>query len=103
DGAIVEGFGQVYGELGDAASDFAKQSFQHANARFKATSEGRDFIIIFGKIEKDNVLLKVNKDMGEVEGTINLGKEKEPVYAVDDVTGQVFYKTNETQITSYKL
>ena len=103
DGAIVEGFGQVYGELGDAASDFAKQSFQQANARFKATSEGRDFIIIFGKIEKDNALLKVNKDTGELEGTINLGKEKEPVYAVDDVTGQVFYKTNETQITSYKL
>ncbi len=103
DGAIVEGFGQIYGELGDAASDFAKQSFQQANARFKATSEGRDFIIIFGKIEKDNTLLKVNKDTGELEGTINLGKEKEPVYAVDDVTGQVFYKTNETQITSYKL
>ena len=103
DGAIVEGLGQVYGELGDAASDFAKQSFQQANARFKATSEGRDFIIIFGKIEKDNTLLKVNKDTGEPEGTINLGKEKEPVYAVDDVTGQVFYKTNETQITSYKL
>ena len=103
DGAIVEGFGQVYGELGDAASDFAKQSFQQANARFKATAEGRDFIIIFGKIEKDNALLKVNKDTGELEGTINLGKEKEPVYAVDDVTGQVFYKTNETQITSYKL
>lgn len=103
DGAIVEGFGQVYGELGDAASDFAKQSFQQANARFKATSEGRDFIIIFGKIEKDNTLLRVNKDTGEPEGTINLGKEKEPVYAVDDVTGQVFYKTNETQITSYKL
>lgn len=103
DGAIVEGFGQVYGELGDAASDFAKQSFQQANARFKATAEGRDFIIIFGKIEKDNTLLKVNKDTGEPEGTINLGKEKEPVYAVDDVTGQVFYKTNETQITSYKL
>ncbi len=103
DGAIVEGFGQIYGELGDAASDFAKQSFQQANARFKATAEGRDFIIIFGKIEKDNTLLKVNKDTGELEGTINLGKEKEPVYAVDDVTGQVFYKTNETQITSYKL
>ncbi|MCD4833420.1 MAG: PQQ-binding-like beta-propeller repeat protein [Bacteroidales bacterium] len=103
DGAIVEGFGQVYGELGDAASDFAKQSFQQANARFKATAEGRDFIIIFGKIEKDNTLLKVNKDTGEPEGTINLGKEKEPIYAVDDVTGQVFYKTNETQITSYKL
>ena len=102
-GAIVEGFGMVYEELGDAASDFAKQSFQQANARFKATAEGRDFIIIFGKIEKDNVLLKVNKDTGEVDGSINLGSEKDPKYAVDDVTGQVFKKTAETQITSYKL
>ena len=93
----------VYEEFGDAASDFAKQSFQQANARFKATAEGRDFIIIFGKIEKDNALLKVNKDTGEVDGSINLGNEKDPKYAVDDVTGQVFKKTAETQITSYKL
>jgi outer membrane protein assembly factor BamB len=102
-GAIVEGFGMVYDELGDAASDFAKQSFQQANARFKATAEGRDFIIIFGKIEKNNALLKVNKDTGKVDGEINLGNEKDPKYAVDDVTGQVFKKTAETQITSYKL
>ena len=93
----------VYEELGDAATDFAKQSFQQANARFKATAEGRDFIIVFGKVDKDNALLKVNKDTGEVDGTINLGKEKEPVYAVDDVTGQIFQKTGPTQITSYKL
>lgn len=102
-GAVVEGFGTAYEELGDAATDFAKQSFQQADARFKATAEGRDFMIVFGKIEKDNALLKVNKDTGELEGTINLGKQKEPVYAVDDVTGQVFYKTSENEITSYKL
>ena len=102
-GAIVEGFGMVYEELGDAASDFAKQSFQQANARFKATAQGRDFIIVFGKIEKDNALFKVNKDTGEADGSINLGKEKDPKYAVDDVTGQVFKKTGEGQITSYKL
>lgn len=102
-GAIVEGFGQVYEELGNAASDFAKQSFQQANARFKATAQGRDFIIILGTIEKDNALFKINKDTGEAKGNINLGKEKDPKYAVDDVTGQVFKKTAENQITSYKL
>ncbi|PLX11208.1 MAG: hypothetical protein C0597_15450 [Marinilabiliales bacterium] len=102
-GAVVEGFGMVYEELGDAASDFAKQSFQQANARFKATAQGRDFMIVFGKVEKDNALFKVNKDSGEIEGTINLGKEKEPVYAVDDITGQIFQKTAEMQITSFKL
>jgi len=102
-GAIVEGFGMVYEELGDAASDFAKQSFQQANARFKASAEGRNFIIVFGKIEKDNALLKINKDTGEIDGNINLGAEKDPKYAVDDVTGQVFKKTGNTQITSFKL
>lgn len=102
-GAIVEGFGMVYEELGDAASDFAKQSFQQANARFKATAEGRDFIIIFGKLDKDNALFKVNKNTGESDGNINLGNEKDPKYAVDDVTGQVFKKTAENQVTSYKL
>jgi outer membrane protein assembly factor BamB len=102
-GAIVEGFGQAYEELGNAASDFAKQSFQQANARFKATAQGRDFIIILGTVEKDNALFKINKDTGEAEGNINLGKEKDPKYAVDDVTGQVFKKTAENQITSYKL
>lgn len=102
-GAIVEGFGMVYEELGDAASDFAKQSFKQANARFKATAEGRDFIIILGKIEKDNALLKINKDTGEMDGNINLGKEKDPKYAVDDITGQIFKKTSESQITSYNL
>ncbi len=102
-GAIVEGFGQFYEEMGKQASDFATQSIQQAFARFKATAEGRDFMMVFGKIEKDNALLKVNKNTGKVDGSINLGKEKEPVYAVDDVTGQVFYKTSETEITSYKF
>lgn len=102
-GAIVEGFGMVYEEMGNQATDFATQSVQQAFARFKATAEGRDFIIVFGKIEKDNALLKVNKNTGKVDGSINLGKEKEPVYAVDDVTGQVFYKTSEAEITSYKF
>jgi len=102
-GAVVKGFGEAYEELGNAATDFAKQSFQQANARFKATTEGRDFIIILGKEEKDNALLKVNKDSGAVEQTINLGSEKNPQYAVDDITGQIFQKTSENQITSYQL
>lgn len=69
-GAIVEGFGMAYEEMGNQATNFATQSVQQAFARFKATSEGRDFIIIFGKIEKDNALLKVNKNTGKVDGAL---------------------------------
>jgi outer membrane protein assembly factor BamB len=102
-GAMVQGVGMAYQEIGNAATDFAVKSFQQANARFKASAEGRDFVVVLSVKEKDNVLLKVNKDTGKIDGEINLGKEKDPKYAVDDVTGQIFKQTSNTKIASYKL
>lgn len=102
-GAIAEGFGKAYESIGNQASDFATKSIQQAFARFKASAQGRDFVIIFSKIDKNNALLKINKITGEIDGSINLGEEKQPVYAVDDVTGQVFLKKGETEVVSYKL
>ena len=69
--------------------------------RHKATTQGRDFMFIMSKQEKDIVLLKVSKLTGKVEGEINLGKDREPVYAVDDITGQVYYRTGDAALTSY--
>jgi len=102
-GAIVEGFGKVYGELGDAATDFAVKTFQQANARFKATAQGRDFLIVLSRMNNDNLLIRVNKDTGKMEGSIDLGKDREPEYAVDDVTGQVYLKTSVAEVVSYQL
>ena len=102
-GAMVDAIGQAYGQLGDAATDFAKSSFKQANARFKATAQGRDFMIILTQKDKLIELLKVNKDTGAEEGSIDLGKEREPEYAVDDVIGQVFLRVGSTTLVSYKL
>jgi outer membrane protein assembly factor BamB len=102
-GAIVEGFGKVYGELGDAASDFAVQTFKQANARFKATAEGRNFMIVMTEMNRDNLLIRVNKDTGKMEGSIDLGKDREPEYAVDDITGQIYLKTSVAELVSYQL
>ena len=30
---------------------------------------------------------------------IDLGKDREPIYAVDDITGQVYYLTGEKELT----
>ena len=102
-GALVEGFGKVYGELGDAATDFAAQTFRQANARFKATAEGRNFLIVLSRMNDDNLLIRVNKDTGKMEGSIDLGKDREPEYAVDDITGQVYLKTSVAEVVSYQL
>lgn len=101
--ALASGLGQAYGQLGDAASDFAKKSWQMASARFKATSEGDDYLIILSRMDKSNALVQVNKDTGEVEGTIDLGNDRNPDYAMDGVLGYVFYQTGPNNIKGFKL
>jgi hypothetical protein len=58
---------------------------------------------VLTKKDKDNVLMKVDKDTGESGGIINLGKETAPDYAMDGVTGQVFYTTGGNSITAYQF
>ncbi|NHF59969.1 PQQ-like beta-propeller repeat protein [Flavobacteriaceae bacterium TP-CH-4] len=101
-GELVAQIGDAYGELGNAASSYAVAAFKQANARLKATKQGRDFMFIMSKQEKDIVLLKVGKASGKIEGQINLGKDREPIYAVDDITGQVYYRTGDAALTSYQ-
>jgi hypothetical protein len=40
---------------------------------------------------------------GKVEGSIDLGKDKEPIYAVDDISGQVYYLEDNNVLTSYQV
>ena len=102
-GEMVAQVGYAYGQLGNAASSYAGNAFKQASARLKATKEGRDFMFIMSKLEKDIVLLKVSKLTGEIEGEINLGKDREPVYALDDITGQVYYRQDNATLTSFMV
>jgi outer membrane protein assembly factor BamB len=100
---MVSQIGDAYGELGAQASHYASSAFKQANARLKATQSAREFMLIMSKQDKDIQLLKVSKSNGRVEGTIDLGKDREPIYAVDDITGQVYYCTGNRALTSYMV
>ena len=100
---ITGALGSAYGEIGNQASSFAKQSFKQANQRFKASKGGRDFVIIISKEKKGNSLLKVSKKTGEVLKELSLGKDKQPSYAVDEITGNIFLKTKTAIIVGYKF
>lgn len=102
-GEIFSQVGDAYGELGNEAAGYAGAAFNQANARMKATQSGRDFMFIMSKQDKDIFLLKVSKLTGKIEGKIDLGKDREPIYAVDDITGQVYYLTGDNELTSYQV
>jgi hypothetical protein len=102
-GVMLEGIGSAYGELGNAASDFAKKSWQAANARFKATQNADNYVVVLARQDKSNVLMQINKTTGASEGTIDLGKDTTPNYTMDGVTGMVFYSVGAGAIAAYKF
>jgi len=102
-GEVVDQVGNAYGELGDQASGYAVQAFKMANTRYKATQNGRGFMFVMSKQPNGIELLKVSKYSGKVEGRISLGKDREPIYAVDDITGQVYYRSEDNIMTSYQV
>lgn len=102
-GALVEGIGQVYQEMGAQAQDFAKRAIERANARAKATTQARDFVLILTDNGKTFALVKVNKTNGKVEETIELGNDKEPKYAVDEVSKLIFRVVSPNSIAGYSL
>ncbi|NMM50071.1 outer membrane protein assembly factor BamB family protein [Marinigracilibium pacificum] len=101
--AIAGEIGNAYGELGDQASAFATQSFKQANMRFKATKEAEKYMVILSRIEKNNYLLKVDKQTGQITGKIDLGNDRNPRYEMDGVTGFVYYQSDTNKIDTYKL
>jgi hypothetical protein len=50
-----------------------------------------------------NVLLQVDKDSGQPRARVDLGKEREPVYAVDDVANMLFLRTAPNTLVGYRL
>lgn len=102
--AVGAGFTTVYSEIAKGYTSVAADSFKKANARYKATKQGKDFVFILTKeARKNNQIVQVLKSTGEVKDAIDLGRERMPSYEVDDVTNTIFYKTSEKQIKCYKF
>jgi len=102
----------VYGELASAyttggaqLTGYSHQSATLATKRFKASLAvpGSVFMLTRAPDGNGNILLQLDKDSGQPRSRVLLGKEREPVYAVDDVAGMLFLRTAPTTIVGYRL
>ena len=78
-------------------------AFSAANKRFKATKESRDYIMVLTKTDEGIELVKINKDTGESENSISLGKNRKPNYAIDLIEGIVYLEIDKNFIKQYLL
>src|SRR6266480_3689733 len=95
----------AYSQSGAQLTGYSRQSAALATKRFKAslTVPGSVFMLTRAPEGNGNVLLQIDKDSGQPRARVDLGKEREPVYAVDDVAGMLFLRTAPGTLVGYRL
>ncbi len=95
----------AYTQGGAQLQGYASQSAALATKRFKASLSvpGSVFMLTRAPEGNGNVLLQIDKDSAQPRARVDLGKEREPVYAVDDIAGMLFLQTAAGTLVGYRL
>ncbi len=95
----------AYSQGGAQLSGYSHEAAALASKRFKASLSvpGSVFMLTRSPDGNGNVLLQIDKDSAQPRARVDLGKEREPVYAVDDVAGMLFLQTAAGTLVGYRL
>ncbi len=95
----------AYTQGGAQLTGYSRQAAALASKRFRAslTVPGSVFMLTRAPEGNGNVLLQIDKDNAQPRARVDLGKEREPVYAVDDVAGMLFLQTAPGTLVGYRL
>jgi outer membrane protein assembly factor BamB len=101
---LAQGLSQAYGELGEAGFAYSSKAMKQFSARYKATMNTPNFVMMMTKQEKKgNQLVQVNKLTGDITNAVDIKNDKDPEYDVDQIYNYVYYKPNPSEIVCYKL
>jgi len=102
---VTTSLATAYSRAGSQLTGYSRQSAALATKRFKAslTVPGSAFMLTRAPAGNGNVLLEIDKDSGQPRARVDLGSEREPVYAVDDVAGMLFLRTAPSTLVCYRL
>ncbi|HEX4574730.1 MAG TPA: PQQ-binding-like beta-propeller repeat protein [Gemmatimonadales bacterium] len=95
----------AYTQGGKQLEGYSHQAGAMATKRFKASLAvpGSIFMLTRAPEGNGNVLLQIDKDSAQPRARVDLGKEREPVYAVDDVANMLFLRTASNTLVGYRL
>jgi hypothetical protein len=97
---LSRGFGDLSAGYQSLSGDYVRL----ARRRYEASAESRDFFFMLLQHEDRRVALaQVSKRDGRILSEIDLNRDKEPEYQVDDVNSFVFYKPSDSVISGYRF
>jgi outer membrane protein assembly factor BamB len=95
---------QGFGDLADGYRNLSGDYVRLARRRYEASAESRDFFFMLVQHDDRRVVLaQVSKRDGSILSEIDLGRDKEPAYQVDDVSSFVFLKPADSVIAGYRF
>ncbi len=102
---ITSQLAMAYSQGGAQLSGYSQQAGALASKRFKASlaTPSAVFVLTRSPDGNGNVLLQIDKDSGQPRSRVDLGKQREPVYAVDDISGMLFLQTTSGTLAGYRL
>jgi outer membrane protein assembly factor BamB len=102
--AMGQGLSKSFGQLSEAGFAYSSGAMKQFNARYKASQNTPNFIMMMTKQEKKgNQLVQVNKLTGDVTNAVDIKNDKDPEYDVDQIYNYIYYKPNASEIVCYKL
>lgn len=102
--AVSGELSDAYSQLGQAGFAYSASAIKAFGARFKASQNTPDFIMMMTKKEqKGYQLIQVSKLSGTVENAIDIQNDREPEYEIDQVFNYLYYRTSPAEIVCYKL
>lgn len=95
----------AYNQGGAHLQGYSTQAAALASKRFKASlvTPGSVFVLTRSPDGNGNVLLQIDKDSAQPRSRVDLGKQREPVYAVDDLSGMLFLQITPGTLASYRI
>jgi hypothetical protein len=102
--AITATAAASYADAGAQLAHLSARYGEAARTRFKATAVAPDFVFMMIKRTKGNVgLARVSKATGSMDAVIDLGRDREPVYDVDAVANQIYYRSAPDTVSAYRF
>jgi hypothetical protein len=104
DRAVTAGAATGYAQAGVQLAHLSGRYGEAARTRFKASAVAPDFVFMMVKQARGGYgLARVSKATGTIEAVIDLGRDKDPVYEVDAVSGLIFYRPGPSAIACYRF
>ena len=93
-----------FGDLSHGYQNLAGDYISFARRRYEASAQSRDFFFMMVQHEDRRVALaQISKRDGRILSEIDLGRDKEPAYQVDDVSSSVYYRPADSVVAGYRF